>query len=71
MKIKYIIDQHRRDFNAIIECEHCGDTIAINGYDDDNFHANVIPNIICKACGNTAPENYRPLKTKYESWEII
>ena len=26
MKIQKIIDQHRRDFNAVYECEYCGHT---------------------------------------------
>jgi len=65
MKIKTITSQHRRDFSAILECEHCGHTQKSGGYDDDNFHRNVIPMIECESCGKTAPENYRPLTTKY------
>ena len=38
MKIKEIIYQHRRDFEAIYECEHCGNTVKEGGYDDANFH---------------------------------
>ena len=66
MKIKRIISQHRRDFRADYECEHCGH-IELNGsgYDDSNFHVNVIPTMVCKKCGRTAPEEYRPLATKY------
>jgi DNA-directed RNA polymerase subunit M/transcription elongation factor TFIIS len=71
MKIKTIINQSRRDFTAIYECEHCGNTQQSYGYDDDNFHQNVIPKMKCGKCGKPAPENYRPLKTKYESWEVI
>lgn len=49
MKIKQITSQHRRDFIAIMICEHCK-TEELNkyGYDDDNYHKNVIPNMICK-----------------------
>jgi len=66
MKIKQINSQHRRDFRADYECEHCGH-IEKNkyGYDDSNFHENVIPTMTCTECGKTADENYRPLKTKY------
>ena len=71
MKIKEIINQSRRDFTAIYECEHCGHIRKGEGYDDDNFHENVIPKMKCSKCGKTASENYRPLKTKYESWEVI
>jgi transcription elongation factor Elf1 len=65
MKIQNIIDQHRRDFNAIYECEHCGHTETGSGYDDTNFHQNVIPKIKCPECGESAGDDYRPLATKY------
>lgn len=65
MRIKEIISQHRRDFTAIYECEHCGYTEKKSGYDDANFHQNVIPAMKCKKCGKVAGENYRPLATKY------
>jgi len=65
MKIKKIISQHRRDFRAIYECEHCGFEKESYGYDDANFHQNVIPKMKCSECNKTASENYRPLTTKY------
>ena len=65
MKIKKIIWQSRRDFEAIYVCEHCLTEEKGGGYDDDNFHRNVIPTFICKNCGKKADENYRPLGTKY------
>jgi hypothetical protein len=65
MKIKRIINQDRRDFTAEYECEHCGHIEKSYGYDDDNFHRNVIPQMTCQACGQTAPEDYRPLAPKY------
>jgi DNA-directed RNA polymerase subunit RPC12/RpoP len=71
MKIKTILSQHRRDFQAIYECEHCGATVKGSGYDDDNFHRNVIPDMECKQCGEKAPENYRPLSTKYAANETV
>ena len=52
MKIKRITQQHRRDFQAIYECEHCEYEFSGTGYDDDNFHQNVIPGIECAKCGN-------------------
>lgn len=69
MKIKRVLSQHRRDFYADYECESCGH-IELNqsGYDDANFHNNVIPDMKCKVCGKTArdaTEEYRPLETKY------
>jgi transcription elongation factor Elf1 len=71
MKIKEIVSQLRRDFTAIYECEHCGATHQGSGYDDSNFHQNVIPKMKCKSCGKTAGENYRPLTTKYPDYMVI
>jgi len=59
MKIKKITSQYRRDFYAIMECEHCGETALNNsGYDDDNYHKNVIPNMKCKSCGKRSSTDY-------------
>lgn len=71
MKIKEIINQSRRDFIAIYECEHCGHTEKGSGYDDTNFHENVIPKIKCNKCGEVSPNNYRPLTTKYPDGFVI
>jgi len=71
MKIKEITSQSRRDFRAIYECEHCGETRESYGYDDDNFHVNVIPKMKCEKCEKTAGETYRPLTTKYAPWEVV
>ena len=65
MKIKEILSQNRRDFHAIYECEHCGHTYKSSGYDDANFHNNVIPTFKCPKCELTASDKYRPLTTKY------
>lgn len=66
MRIREILSQHRRDFRAIFECEHCGAEDQRSGYDDTNFHENVIPALCCSNCGLAADaERYRPLKTKY------
>lgn len=72
MKIKRITSQHRRDFSAIVVCEHCGkeDTLK-NGYDDDNYHENVIPSMECKSCGKKALTDYVPACTKYAAHEIV
>ena len=45
--------QHRRDFQAVYECESCKATETISGYDDTNYHMNVVPNIKCKVCDNS------------------
>ena len=65
MKIKTILDQYRRDFFAIYECEHCGHEKKGRGYDDANFHQNVIPQMKCPECDKVAGDDYRALETKY------
>jgi len=72
MKIKQITHQSRRDFTAIMECEHCGNT-EINdiGYDDAFYHSNVIPKMKCVKCGKISGDDYRPLTTKYHENQIV
>ena len=71
MKIKKITSQNRRDFHAVYECDHCGHTTEGYGYDDANFHNNVIPEMKCEKCGKTSGEDYRPLTTKYGEHEVV
>ena len=71
MRIKEITKQSRRDFRAIYECEHCGATHKDVGYDDQHFHQVVIPDMICKKCGEKASETYRPLTTKYPEGQLV
>lgn len=67
MKIKTITHQHRRDFTAIYQCEHCDHEVEQGGgYDDAYYHSNVIPNKKCPKCDKSAGDDYRPLTTKYE-----
>jgi len=65
MKIQKILSQHRRDFRAIYQCEHCDHETPGTGYDDSNFHQNVIPDMQCNKCGKKAPSDHRPLAPKY------
>jgi hypothetical protein len=72
MKIKEILSQSRRDFSATMVCEHCGhETLNKYGYDDDNYHRNVIPKMICPKCEKAAPENYRAWSPKYAAHEVV
>lgn len=71
MKIQTIINQNRRDFEAVYECEHCQAEVIGRGYDDAYFHNNVIPTMKCEKCGQTSPSNYRPLATKYAEGQIV
>lgn len=54
MYIKKKISQYRRDFQAVYQCEHCDWEKQSSGYDDANFHQNVIPAMKCQECGKTA-----------------
>lgn len=75
MFIKKMIGQHRRDFWADYECESCGH-IQKNrrGYDDLNFHENVIPQMKCEKCGESSASSgaeYRPRATRYpEGYQV-
>jgi len=54
MKIKKIVNQYRRDFTALMECEFCGHQEMNNsGYDDYYYHHKVIPNMECGKCGKS------------------
>lgn len=57
MRLHHKIDQTRRDFTAVYECEHCGHQLTEHGYDDDYFHQSVIPSMVCEKCGEKAPDN--------------
>lgn len=51
MKIKEILTEHRNDFTATLECEHCGAVQPLKtGYHDTYYHTRVIPAIFCQAC---------------------
>ena len=52
MKIQRITFEHRFDFHADMECEHCHHIQELkSGYDDEYYHRNVIPAMKCKGCG--------------------
>ena len=74
MKIKNIVYQYRRDFQADYECSGCGHVCRGVGYDDANFHQNVIPSLMCPECGESEislGNDYRPLTTKYpEGYQV-
>ena len=57
MRLKNKIRQHRRDFAAVYQCEHCGAECTWYGYDDAHFHQQVIPAMKCAECGEVAPSN--------------
>lgn len=74
MRIKKILRQNRRDFMAIYICEGCGHEHKSDGYDDRNFHDNVIPSFECINCGESRNSlgikgDYTP--TKYGDMEVV
>lgn len=75
MKIKEITSRSRRDFWAIYKCEGCGhETGEKSGYDDRNFHDNVIPSMKCTKCGKSRNDlgiDGEFTQTKYTPHEII
>jgi hypothetical protein len=71
MKIKEIISQHRRDFTAVYECEHCLHETTGHGYDNAYFHRHVIPTMPCDSCDKVAPESCKPRATKYPENMIV
>lgn len=74
MKIVKMVSQHRRDFRAIYECENCGHKEERGGYDDRNFHDNVIPNFKCSKCGKSRKDlgiECKPTPTKYAEWQQV
>ena len=72
MRILEIASQSRRDFYAVYECEHCGNRRKGSGYDDINFHVNVIPEMKCEKCGKKSDrQTYIPRETKYPEHAIV
>lgn len=63
MRIQTIESRSRRDFHAVYVCEFCGCTRRSYGYDDANFHQNVIPDMVCKSCNKSSGTQ--------SSWPVI
>lgn len=54
MHIKKKLNQYRRDFQAVYQCEHCDHEVESYGYDDAYFHQDVVSAMECPECGKTA-----------------
>lgn len=64
MKIKQRTWQHRNDFSALMECEHCGHVQKLtSGYDDNFYHDRVIPAMHCSGCGKNRAGNVKTPST--------
>lgn len=54
MRILKITSQHRNDFSADLVCEECGHEQKLTtGYDDANYHDNVLPAMPCGSCNKS------------------
>lgn len=75
MKLIEKMDQHRRDFTGKYECQGCGHVEERRyGYDDDNYHDNVIPAMKCNECGKSTNDLGVPnerMATKYAPHEVV
>jgi len=75
LKIQIMTRQYRRDFSADLVCEHCGGEQHLDtGYDDRNFHDNIIPKIKCKRCGKSREDlgiTAEPTPTKYPEGQQV
>ena len=65
MRILNITSQYRNDFWADVQCEHCSETVTgWRGYDDYNYHANVMPKFHCDACGKNRAGSLKSTEEK-------
>lgn len=74
MRIRKILTQHRNDFTATMECEHCGYTAKLtDGYHDIFYHERVIPAMLCTACGKNRAGEAKHTNTgvSLTSWPIL
>lgn len=54
MHIQRYTFQLRNDFSAVIQCPHCMFTTELKGgYNDANYHNNVLPAMKCENCGHS------------------
>lgn len=56
MRIRRRISQHRRDFQAVYECESCGHEFEGHGYDDEYYLDTVVPAMMCPECRQSGEE---------------
>jgi len=68
------INQTRRDFTGVYECQNCKNIEKKEGYDDNYFHDEVIPDMKCSKCGqstNSLKLKNERIATKYRDYEIV
>lgn len=57
MKFTEYTYKSRNDFKGIFVCEFCDKEEEKWGYEDDNFHRNVIPKMKCNSCGKCSNDS--------------
>lgn len=60
MFILKILNQHGFDFTGIYKCEHCQKEKQAYGYNDDNFHINIVPEMVCDYCHKKTTKSVSP-----------
>ena len=56
MQLTKMKNKIRNDFTGVYVCEFCKFQEESYGYDDNDFHRNVIPKMKCKACKKSTNE---------------
>ena len=77
MYIKEITSDTREirkfDFRAIMVCEHCGHEQELSGgYNDRNYHINVVPTKKCGKCGKCSDNKklYGGIPEEFLGWGL-
>jgi len=74
MKLIKKMSQNRRDFTGIFECEGCGYSVTMSGYDDRYYHDQVTPAKKCPKCGESTHSFgclVEPVATRYSADEVV
>lgn len=63
---------HRNDFDGVYECDKCvKHTFIQNGYDDDNYFRNVIPNFKCSWCEGGTNKKVEEYERPIKDWKVV
>lgn len=74
MKLIKKIEQFRRDFTGLYECESCKKQVELKGYDDRNWHNKVVTEIKCPNCFNSTKSlrlAIEHVETKYPAALVV
>lgn len=71
MHIKKIKSRHRRDMRVVFKCEHCNKEHEGFAYDDEHFHNNVVPDMVCKDCGKKSNGKFGGMTPRYPEGMMV